>query len=240
MKALIFLFILFTTCDFAFSQDDRKPLLFHTGVYADVSAEFIYLRYLRSGFQMYIGKTFSIQAALKVGSRTNQKAFVPSSPEGIAINWINWHQDNLTINPTISIEEIISPKKYGLKQHPPDEHSLFYANLVVSAGQDIRIIKELKFQILGGLGLRYTDEQFIGESGDAIFEYNGNQYALYYLVPVYQRGIDGHLNLELNLIYPFSDKLSFRGGIVSDFMLGFSNIGVGNYYHVGAGILIKT
>lgn len=239
MKGLLVLIIFLTTSNFALCQDVRKPLLFHTGVYTDVSAEFIYLRYIRSGFQKYFSKNFSVQIGIKVGARTNQEAFVPSDPEGVSINWINWHQDNPTLNPTISIEEIISPKLHGITQHPPEDHSLFYTNLVLSAGLDIQIIKDLKFQILGGFGLRYTDEHYIGESGDAIFDYKGNQYIIYYFVPVYQRGLDVHLNLEMNLIYSFSDNLSLRGGLISDFGLGSFKVGVGNYYHVGAGILLS-
>ena len=127
------------------------------------------------------------------------------------INWINWHPDNPSGNPVIFSTTIEIPESNGIKRFPIGDHSLYYMNLGLSAGYDLKLMGKLKGQFLGGLGIRYTDEHYIGEAGDAVFEYQGSEYLLYYLIPVYQRGIDAHLNLEMSLLYSFSEKWMAKG-----------------------------
>lgn len=239
MKEYICLFYLLLIGQLSFSQKKDNPIYFHAGAYADVSAEFIYLHYLRMGFQKYYGKNISVQTSLKFGSRSNVEIYVPSDRDGVPINWINWHPDNPNGNPVIFSPNIEIPGENGISQYPIGDHSLFYLDLGLSAGYDIQLIGKLKAQFLGGFGIRYTDEHYVGEAGDALFEYQGVEYNLYYLIPVYQRGIDAHLNFEIGLLYPLSEKLKVKGGLVSDFNFGTYNIGVGNYYHLGTSLLIK-
>ncbi len=222
-----------------YAQPKTNPNYFHLGVFADVSAEFIYLHYVRIGTQKYLSKNISIQGSLMVGSGSKMNWYIPSNHDGVPINWINWHVENPNGNPFVFALDISDPKKLGITSYPIDDQSLFYTNLVFSAGFDIPIIFKLRLQVMAGLGLRYTDEHYIGESGDATFENNGILYQLYYLIPVYQRGIDGHLNLETSLVYPLSENLNLRGGLLSDFTIGSTTVGVGNYYHAGLSILVK-
>jgi len=194
---------------------------------------------MRAGVQHYFNKTFLVQGSLKVGARSRTRAYIPPDRDGVPINWINWHEDNPSGNPFIFENEINEPASLGIHSYPIHDESIFYTNVVLSAGWKFPIVSKVNAELLGGFGLRYTDYHSIGESGDAIFKYNGTEYLIYYLIPVYQRGIDGHLNFELSLIYPFSKNLSLRGGLQSDFTLGSSNLGVGNYYSVGLSLLVK-
>lgn len=239
MKKLILIVVWLVYSNVNYSQEINNPSYYQIGAYADFSAEFIYLHYARIGVQKYLDKNFSIQGAFKVGSRTHPRWYISSDRDGVPTNWINWHADNPNGNPFFLLGSVAEPGKFGITSYPIQEHSLFYANITLSVGFDVNFLFKTDFQFLGGFGLRYTDEHYIGESGDAIFEYMGTGYEIYYLVPVYQRGLDGHLNLELNIVVPVSDKLRLKGGVVSDFTLGFMEFGVGNYYHAGISLQIK-
>src|SRR5688572_20728546 len=132
-KFILCLSILFAHT-IAWSQDNKNPTYFLAGVYADIGGEFIFLHYYRTGIQKYVGKNISLQAALKVGSRSRFESNIPTERDGIAINWINWHQDNPSGNPVIFSPNLPTPSKDGISQFMIDVQSLFYANLAISAG----------------------------------------------------------------------------------------------------------
>lgn len=221
------------------AQTKPKLNYYYAGAFADVSAEFVYLHYMRFGAQHYFNNRFSIQGSLKVGTRGVMKEYIPYGHDGVPINWINWHKDNPVGNPSIFENTEEQPERLGISSYPINDESLFYSNIVISSGWRVPIFFKGQLEFLAGVGIRYTDEHYIGESGVARFTQDGTEYLIYYLVPVYQRGIDGHLNFEMNVTFPISEKLYFRPGFLADFTLGSFEIGVGNYYSVGASLLAK-
>ena len=237
---LIFLFISLAFCSHnVFAQAKPRLNYYYAGAFADVSAEFVYLHYMRFGVQHYFNNRFSIQGSLKVGSRSMMRVYIPSQRDGIPINWINWHKDNPLGNPFIFEDTEVQPERLGISSYPIGDQSLFYSNIVLSSGWRVPIFFKGQLEFLAGAGLRYTDEHYIGEAGSAIFTHDSTEYQIYYLVPVYQRGIDAHLNFEMNVTFPITEKLYFRPGFLADFSFGWINIGVGNYYSVGASLVAK-
>ena len=237
LSALIILVLFYGQNIYAQSKNDLN--YYFVGGFADISADFIYLHYGRIGIQHYLSNRFSLQGSFKIGSRSLIKWTIPSDHDGVSINWINWHKDNLSGNPFIFKDTEELPEKLGISSYQINDESLFYGNLVISGGWRVPVFFKGYLEALIGIGIRYTDNHYIGESGDSIFEYNGIKYQVYYLVPVYQRGIDGHFNLELNLTFPITENIHFRPSFVTDFTAGTSNIGVGNYYSAGVSILVK-
>jgi hypothetical protein len=236
-KILLLMFLLIISKNQSFGQSNESSNYFQIGGYADLNSEIIYLHYMRVGIQHYFNNRLSIQGSLKFGTRSRIRWRIPR--DGVPINWINWHEDNPNGNPFIFLDDENQPTKFGISSYPINDESLFYSNVVFSGGWRTPIFFKGNLEFLAGLGLRYTDLYDIGESGDAIFEYEGTEYQIYYLVPIYQRGLDAHFNFESNITFPVSEKLFIRGNLLVDFTFGSMDIGIGNYISTGLSLLVK-
>ncbi len=223
---------------------ESTSLYWQNGFYHDASAEVIYLFYYRTGLTWIGSKHFTKSLSLKAGYRSHDRVVLSSSQEDVKINWINF-----TTSPFISKQNEFLFKKYvdipprhGIQTFSTEENSLFYLNLTFTAGWTIPITKRLFYQPMVGVGMRYNDDRYVGELGNARIWYNEDFYDFqeaYYIVPVYQRGFDLHFSVENHLWYKFSDHFMLGGGMIWDFTFGFMSFGLGNYYHYGLTSLIK-
>lgn len=72
--------------------------------------------------------------------------------------------------------------------------------LIIMSGMQLGIQTQgnkYRAYLSSGLSLSYLDHQTIGEAGDAIFNYNGQEYIIWYTVPAYQRGIGLSTNVSV-------------------------------------------
>lgn len=105
-------------------------------------------------------------------------SFFPDNPENYAGKFQSYVFGN-----SVSHEVVRS----GLKRYVSDSELV-----TIIHGYQIGVhgaLGSIKVFAGAGVSIGYMDYQTLGEAGDAIFEFEGQEYLLWYSIPAYQRGL---------------------------------------------------